>query len=61
MPWIAVVWTDDNIAHLAQHDVSPEEAEAALTEPDEQTTSASSGRPIVAGYTPGGAIPRGRV
>jgi hypothetical protein len=47
------VWTDENEAHLAEHDVTPEEFEAVLDDPDEVTWSRSSGDPAVIGYIRG--------
>jgi len=49
-----IIWTegsDGNIAHLAEHDVSPEEAEEVLREPTSVTTSRRSGRPIAFDFT----------
>ena len=54
MPHLDIIWTDENIAHLAEHDVSPEEAEVVLQEPTAATTSRSSGRPIAFGFTSAG-------
>lgn len=31
---VAFDWDDANIGHIARHNVTPEEAEAALTDPD---------------------------
>jgi hypothetical protein len=47
------IWTDENEAHLADHDVSPEEFEEALRDPLEQTWSSSSGDPAVVGEVRG--------
>ena len=57
MPHIEVIWTegsDGNIAHLAEHDVSPEEAEEVLREPVAMDVSRTSGRPIAFGITRSG-------
>jgi uncharacterized DUF497 family protein len=54
---IQVIWTegpDGNIAHLAEHDVSPEEAEQVLREPIKMTVSRTSGRSISIGFTESG-------
>lgn len=45
------VWTDEIIAHLAEHDVTPEDFEFVLDHPTKKGTSDSSGRPCVWGYT----------
>jgi len=54
MRHLDIIWTDDTIAHLAEHDVSLEEAEEVLQEPTIITTSRSSGRPIAFGFTRAG-------
>jgi hypothetical protein len=54
MPHIEVIWTegpDGNIAHLAEHDVFPEEAEEVLRNPTHTASSRRSGRPIAFGIT----------
>jgi len=51
MPWLDVIWTDANVAHLAEHGVSRDEAEQVLQEPDARPRSASSDRPMAVGYT----------
>jgi hypothetical protein len=54
MPHVEILWTegpDGNIAHLAEHDVFPEEAEEVLREPSHTAWSRRSGRPIVFGVT----------
>jgi uncharacterized DUF497 family protein len=48
------VWTDGpdgNIAHLAEHEVSPAEAESVLTNPIASDVSKKTGRPIAFGFT----------
>jgi hypothetical protein len=44
------LWTDEIIAHLAEHDVSPEDFEYVLENPTKKGKSDSSGRPCVWGY-----------
>ena len=57
---VDVIWDleDDpegNVQHIAEHDVTPEEVEEILNDPESQTTrSASSGRPITFGWTSAG-------
>ncbi len=58
MPWIEFIWEWDdpegNVAHLALHDVVPEEAEHVVMNPQREELSESSGRPIRFGYTRAG-------
>jgi len=57
MPHLEVIWTDGpdgNITHLAEHGISPEEAQDVLREPVATDVSRSSGRPIVFGTTRSG-------
>ena len=52
-----VIWVegkDGNIQHLAEHGVTPAEAEQVLREPIQRDHSRSSGRPIVFGFTASG-------
>lgn len=54
MTWVEVLWIDGpdgNIEHLAEHGVTPEEAEAVLRHPIERDVSRSTGRPIAIGYS----------
>ena len=55
MPWFDIVWDDSwpdgNVAHLAEHGVSPEEAEVVLMHPIAREKSRSSGRWIAFGRT----------
>ena len=64
MPHLEVIWTDGpdgNVGHLAEHDVSPEEAEEILREPVALDTSRSTGRPIAFGLTSAGRRQNGNV
>lgn len=45
---------DGNVAHIAEHGLTPENVNAVLMDPDETGVSWSSGRPIAFGYTPDG-------
>jgi hypothetical protein len=57
MRHLEVIWTegpDGNIAHLAEHDITPDEAEEVLTDPIATDVSRSSGRPIAFGFTHAG-------
>jgi hypothetical protein len=44
-------WTPDIINHLAGHDVTPEEFEEVVSNPDYEDVSRSTGNPIVFGST----------
>ena len=57
MPWLDVIWDDSpggNVEHVAATDVTVEEVEEVLRNPSRRTTSRSSGRPMVQGYTSAG-------
>ena len=58
MPYYDVLWNhedkDGNVAHIAEHGLTPEDVNAVLMAPDETGVSRSSGRPIAFGYTPDG-------
>ena len=57
MPPCFFIWDDDeNVPHLAEHDVTPEEAAYVVEHAPEQdrTVSASTGIPVAFGYTPAG-------
>jgi uncharacterized DUF497 family protein len=59
MPWYEVVWNYEpggNVEHIAEHDLTPEDVEAAIQDPLDTTTSRSSGRPVLAGYTHDGRL-----
>lgn len=57
MAFAHVVWDlpddpDGNVAHIAEHDITPEEVEEILFDPDSETTvSRSSGENITFGWT----------
>lgn len=57
MPHLDVIWVegpDGNVNHLAEHGVSPEEAEQVLRFRIATDASRSTGRPIAVGYTSSG-------
>ena len=58
MPWIELTWEwdeeDGNVAHMAEHGVSPEDVEEVFENPIRYERSRSSGRPMVFGYTSDG-------
>lgn len=49
-----ILWTPKNIAHIAENDLTPEDVEAALLDPVDESVSRSTGRPCVFGYTDDG-------
>ena len=56
MGWITIIWDMDddlegNVQHIAAHDLSKEEVEDVLAEPEGRSTSRSSGLPLVFGTT----------
>jgi hypothetical protein len=50
------LWDDDaaegNVAHIAEHDLTPQDVEHAFVNVIRHTTSRSSGRPALFGLTP---------
>ena len=51
MPYYFFIWTPEIIAHLAEHDVTPDEFEEVVTQPDFEERSRSTGNPVVFGCT----------
>jgi uncharacterized DUF497 family protein len=56
MGYSFIIWDldadlDGNVQHLADHDVTTDEAEEVLANPEHQMTSRSSGLPVVFGTT----------
>jgi len=58
MPWVELIWEwdepDGNVAHIAEHDLTPEDVEYVLENPIHEERSRSSGRFLVFGYTEDG-------
>lgn len=54
MPQYEFLWTEEIIAHLAEHGVSPDEFEDAVSFADTRGVSRSSGRPCCWGDTSNG-------
>ncbi len=54
VPYFHFIWNDENQGHLAEHDVTPDEFEEVVCDPDEVKRSRSSGRPIAFGETTAG-------
>lgn len=44
-------WTPENIEHLAQHDVTPEEFVEVVSDPDDTDINRSSGNDLAFGWT----------
>ncbi len=59
MPWYDIIWNYEpggNVEHVAEHGLTPDEVEAVICNPLEKTTSRTSGRPVVTGYTTDGRL-----
>jgi len=59
MPWYDIIWNYEpggNVDHVAQHGLTPEDVEAVICDPLERTTSRTTGRPVVTGYTADGRL-----
>lgn len=59
MRYFQIIWDEENdktgnVAHIAEHGLTPEEVEYVIENPSVEDTSHSSGRPCFFGYTPGG-------
>jgi uncharacterized DUF497 family protein len=54
--YITIIWDMDddpegNVQHIAAHDLTKEEVEDVLVDPEKRSTSRSSGLPLVLGTT----------
>jgi hypothetical protein len=54
MPQYFFFWTDEIIEHLAEHDISPEDFEAVVSNPVDVRRSRSSDAPSAFGYAKDG-------
>jgi hypothetical protein len=54
MPYFFFVWTPEIIAHLTEHEVTPDEFEEVVSDPDYEDVSRSTGNPIAFGPTSAG-------
>jgi uncharacterized DUF497 family protein len=59
MNFSSIIWDDEadprgNVQHIAEHDLSIDDVEAALAEPTGEGRSDSSGYPVIWGYVPDG-------
>lgn len=55
MNWTHIIWDDTpggNVEHVEQHDLTTDDVDYVLENPQFTGTSQSSGRPCVFGYTP---------
>lgn len=51
MPWFDFIWIDENMEHIAQHDLTPEDVQHVVMNPEDEVVSRSSKRPAVKGHT----------
>lgn len=56
MPFYMFYWTDEIIEHLDEHDVSPDEFEAIVQNPEWTGSSRRTGKPLAAGQTEDGRM-----
>ena len=54
MPYYFFLWTDENIAHLAEHGITQDDFEAVVCDPESTSMSRSSGLPIAFGFSADG-------
>jgi uncharacterized DUF497 family protein len=54
VPWFQYIWSEEAVEHLAEHGISQDDFEFVMEHPISKTTSDSSGRPLVFGYTSDG-------
>jgi hypothetical protein len=54
MPYFEFIWTAELITHLEEHDLSPDDFEQVVMNPDSVGKSRSSGDPAAFGYTQDG-------
>lgn len=54
MPFYFFLWPDQNIQHLVDHAITPEEFEEVVCDPDRIARSRTSGLPIALGRTSSG-------
>ena len=52
MPYAEFLWMDENVDHIAEHDVTTDEFEHVVRHPDRPDVSHSSGLPCCWGTTP---------
>lgn len=54
MPYLDFFWTEEIIAHLAEHDISQDDFEQVVSNPERTGKSRFSGDPAAWGYTQDG-------
>jgi hypothetical protein len=54
MPYFFFIWTPEIVEHLAEHEVTPEEFEEVVSNPDYEDVSRSTANPLAFGFTSGG-------
>jgi hypothetical protein len=54
MPYYFFIWTSEIVEHLAEHEVTPDEFEEVVCNPDFEDVSRSTGNPVAFGRTSGG-------
>jgi hypothetical protein len=54
MPFYFYLWTEEIIAHIAEHDLTPDDFEKVVSRPTRVDSSHSSGSPAAFGYTEDG-------
>jgi hypothetical protein len=54
MPYYFFIWTPEIVEHLAEHEVTPEEFEAVVSNPDYEDVSRSTSNPLAFGSTSDG-------
>lgn len=54
MPYYFFIWTPEIVEHLAEHDVTPDEFEEVVSNPEMEDISRPTGNPIAFGPTSNG-------
>lgn len=54
MPFYFFIWTPEIAEHLAEHDITPDEFEEVVGNPERDDVSRSSGNPLAFGHTSDG-------
>jgi len=54
MAFFSFIWTDEIVAHIAEHGISQDDFEQVVSNPVRRGTSRSSGLPAAWGYTEDG-------
>lgn len=51
MAYFKFLWTDENLEHVAEHGISPDDVENVFCNPSSKGYSRTSGLPAIWGYT----------